>query len=279
MDSTSPKPLRERMDTSRECPICEKQFFPYKNHPHALTCSKPCGARMRRSHAKRKPSIDKTCEVCGVAYSVQPWRADSNFCGRKCYGLRRRKSETRACLTCGTEFTVLPSNVKKYCKQECAALNNRGDKNPIWVKERTKPCAYCGSTMDAIGWRKRANCCSMACKIKWTAENGAAHIALIGTIKTYADGYKYVKTGKRSYTAHHRVVMEQHLGRKLKPSEHIHHRNGEYGDNRIENLEIMNNSNHRLAHHKAERIGLKVLCGEWVAFPVDAPYSSTEEYW
>ena len=51
------------------------------------------------------------------------------------------------------------------------------------------------------------------------------------------DGYRRVMQGGR-YKGEHRVVMEQALGRTLKPYEHIHHRNGDRLDNRLENLEL-----------------------------------------
>ena len=46
----------------------------------------------------------------------------------------------------------------------------------------------------------------------------------------------------------HRLVMEEHLGTKLNEEEVIHHINGDAMDNRLENLEIMNKSDHDSLH-------------------------------
>jgi len=62
--------------------------------------------------------------------------------------------------------------------------------------------------------------------------------------KLTSDGH-YLRTGMGRLL--HRLVMEQHLGRKLLPTEVVHHKNGIGTDNRLENLELHENQS---AHFK-----------------------------
>ena len=70
----------------------------------------------------------------------------------------------------------------------------------------------------------------------------------------YIDRLGYVQLsyhGERIYE--HRLVMQQHLGRKLRRDEHIHHINGNRQDNRIENLRIVSREEHMRIHYPPDR--------------------------
>ena len=75
-----------------------------------------------------------------------------------------------------------------------------------------------------------------------------------------SDGYisiylpNHPQANSYGYIRQHRIIMEQKLKRYLKPTEIVHHINGDKKDNRIENLKLFSsNSNHIKEHNKLRR--------------------------
>lgn len=96
-----------------------------------------------------------------------------------------------------------------------------------------------------------------------------------GTIRK--SGYKWVQVKGRKI-AEHRLIMEQHLGRKLDPSEEIHHINRNRLDNRIENLVVVGRREHALIHmYKHPVIDGKKQCSKCgIVKPLEEYYPRPE---
>ena len=70
-----------------------------------------------------------------------------------------------------------------------------------------------------------------------------------GYIMVLCRNHPYARLGGK-YVREHRLVMEKHIGRYLKPSEIIHHIDGDIKNNHIDNLMLFpSHSAHASFHH------------------------------
>ena len=78
----------------------------------------------------------------------------------------------------------------------------------------------------------------------------------MGHRKQRKDGYIYIyypdypSSTKDGFVMEHIYIVEQHIGRRLKKDEVVHHKNHIRNDNRIENLQLMTFKQHASLHMK-----------------------------
>jgi len=178
----------------------------------------------------------------------------------QCHFPNPNKKVTKPCIICGKSFTFYKSRPKNCCSHKCAGISRKG-KSP--QKYRNCKCLNCGKIFNCYKNRPRKYCsrkCSGKSRAIFLGEKspnwkGGRKISERGYILIYIRNHPYATKGGKStmYIKEHRLVMENHIGRYLRPEEVVHHINGNKQDNRIQNLMLFSNHSKHMIFCKHNR--------------------------
>lgn len=139
---------------------------------------------------------------------------------------------------------------KPFCSMKCFYESAHRHPRDLTEEAPLYECQGCHSMVarrrDMIGgerkggWDYRQKYCSTEChqtsRFALKEQARAAGVLPEGHISK--DGYHVVKLAHGRSARMHRVIMERKLGRPLRDTENVHHKNGVRNDNSLENLEL-----------------------------------------
>jgi len=160
-----------------------------------------------------------------------------------------------SCNNCSKRFSRCVSDIKRnkrhFCNRKCfheaKLTDEHKEKIRKGVKNNLPSTAYKKGRISQYKGKKRPE---MA---------GDKHPNWKGGRQKTSDGYISVKQPNHPFVTYrgnileHRLIMEKHLGRFLKPYEVVHHVNHIRADNRIENLKLVSSNSEHQKLHPRER--------------------------
>lgn len=157
----------------------------------------------------------------------------------------------RVCCVCGTNVNLIGldryGHRRKwtgYCKSCAYSLASQDRRK--WVGS----CMHCGRQAGLVidkdskyhGW------CMACINIDSHQRNDYERIDAAGYVVVGGPQTRGKHTSKNGEQRKHRWLMENHLGRKLKENEHVHHIDGNKLNNDLSNLEVLTPREHALRH-------------------------------
>lgn len=194
--------------------------------------------------------MEKICDSCKGKFETRDERR--KFCSRACYIKSRTTKEEYTCISCGGKFKTNKARAinRKYCSLKCVPVGSWNIGRKLTDEEKEEKRKMMQEVVKTPEWRE-------AHKAQWERMKiGKNNPAYKGGIWIDKEGYILLKTlghpfaNSHGYVREHRLVMEKHLGRYLKPEEVVHHINGNIRDNRTENLQLYPNNNEHIREHR-----------------------------
>lgn len=148
--------------------------------------------------------------------------------------LKESKLTNRQCKRCKQDFKP-KDNRQRYCSYSCCQNYKRYQYTCINCKRKI------GSVRPKLN--NKYKCIKCATWEYHQKKNKPKYIT--------PNGYKIIRVYEENCSYRifeHRYIVEQHLKRKLVKGEIVHHINYDKSDNRLENLEVMTQKQHRKLH-------------------------------
>ena len=124
------------------------------------------------------------------------------------------------------------------------------------VKESIRLTFRLGNRKPSSSWKRRGSP-SKEVRDKISKSLIALNLGKGRTVT--ASGYVEITKGINAGKGYHRVLMEEHLGRKLSPTEVVHHIDKNRRNNNMSNLQLMTRSEHA-KHHALENSASRKRC-------------------
>lgn len=217
-------------------------------------------------NAKRVYPFWKICTICQKPYPTytKEQALRNKTCSPECN--KKRISVART-------GKLKPLELRKIVKITCPVCGKQIWKPDAWVKRIALPtCSRkCNGILRGEDWKAYAHTgragwsedAEERLRIRMTGSSNPAWKGGVTYFKTHGNyiGVKYVRcpekyknmARKDGYIMEHRLIMAQHLGRCLKRTEVIHHRDHDPSNNKIENLMIFRSNQEHKAYEWKEQ--------------------------
>lgn len=163
--------------------------------------------------------INKICETCGKSFSVVRARATTaKYCSVSCRDIGITKKPNQTCSCCGKPFHMKQSQIDRYARSLGLFCSNA-------CSAKAKSIAYSGENNPNY-------------KNRNTDQDG---YRLYSPAASYLHGLKRMKL--------HQAVCCESLGiTKIPKGFHVHHRDCDIQNNDLDNLVVINASEHKWLH-------------------------------